>query len=241
MTKTNYKDLNVLIVEDDSLMAQQVLKEVTELGWQGTIVTTVQTARSQFAENAFDLVVLDRMLDDQEDGLALLAWFNDLESTAPGILVASRLSTAQDHISALDLGADDYINKPYDLEELNARLRALARRLTGKRSPESVTVWEQLEIRSMNRSALWNGSQIPLRPQSFEVLKTLVASKGEYVSRESLWRTVWSSYKNLPPQDTVINTALSRLRGNLAEIDGTPIIDNDRLGYRLVLASNEDQ
>lgn len=215
-----------------------MLQQVTALGWQGTIARTVQAARAHFTGVAFDIVVLDRMLDDQEDGLALLKWFSELESTAPGVLVASRLGTPQDHIQALDLGADDYINKPYDLEELNARLRALARRLTGKRTPESVDVWEELEIRTMNRRALWRGEQIELRPQSFQVLRVLVASKGEYVSRETLWHAVWTSYKNLPPQETVINTAISRLRGSLIAISNAPIIHSDQLGYRLMLPSN---
>lgn len=232
---TQYKNLKVLIVEDDPPIADQVMQEVASLGWESTTVETVQAARAQFANIAFDLVVLDRMLGDSEDGLALISWFNDLESTVPGILVASRLGTVQDHILALDLGADDYINKPYDLEELNARLRALARRMRGKRAPESVDVWENLEIRTMNRTALWNGQLIPLRPQSFDILKVLVSLEGEYVSREVLWRSVWRSYKNLPPQDTVINTALSRLRGNLSNLTGVPLIINNRLGYRLAI------
>ena len=238
MTITNQQDLNVLVVEDDETIAQSVLQQVVALGWQGAIVSTVQAARAKFTEAAFDIVVLDRMLDDQEDGLNLLQWFNELESITPGVLVASRLGTPQDHIHALDLGADDYINKPYDIEELNARLRALARRLTGKRAPESVDVWEELEVRTMNKSALWRGEQIVLRPQSFQVLSVLVASKGEYVSRETLWHSVWASYKNLPPQDTVINTAISRLRRNLSAITNAPIIHSDRLGYRLMLAAN---
>lgn len=236
MTNANTKELTVLIVEDDVQAAGLVAQQVASLGWESAVVGTVQAARARFADVAFDIVVLDRMLDDQEDGLALLKWFKELESAAPGVLVASRLGTAGDHVKALDLGADDYINKPYDVEVLNARLRALARRLTGRRAPESVDLWEDLEIRVMNRSALWKGQQLALRPQSFDVLRVLVASKGEYVSRESLWHAVWKSYKNLPPQDTVINTSISRLRGNLAVAADGPVIESDRLGYRIVLA-----
>jgi len=236
MAKESTESLSVLIVEDESPAAEIVVQQVTSLGWEYDVVGTVQAARARFADVAFDIVVLDRMLDDQEDGLNLLTWFKELESAAPGVLVASRLGTASDHVEALDLGADDYINKPYDAEVLNARLRALARRLTGRRAPESVDLWEDLEIRVMNRSALWKGEQIPMRPQSFDVLQVLVASKGEYVSRETLWHSVWKSYKNLPPQDTVINTAISRLRGNLASAADAPIVESDRLGYRVKLA-----
>ena len=237
----NIANLKVLIVEDDDLLANQVKREVTSLGWEFVIVGTVRAARAQFAKVAFDLVILDRMLGDSEDGLALIRWFNELETKAPGILVASRLGATHDHILALDLGADDYINKPYDLEELNARLRAVARRVRGKRVPESVEVWEGMEIRTINRTALWHGEAISLRPQSFEILKVLVSLKGEYISRDVLWRSVWESYKSLPPQETVINPALSRLRGNLSVLPDAPLIINNRLGYRLTLKKADNQ
>lgn len=239
MTTKEHNYLRVLIVEDDKTTAQLVNQEVTALGWRAMVVQSVQAARAEFTKVAYDIVVLDRMLDGQDDGLTLLTWFRELESALPGVLVASQLGGVQDHIRALDLGADDYINKPYDLEELSARLKAIARRLKGKREPESVDFWEDLEIRNMNRSARWQGKLLPLRPQSFQVLRVLVASKGEYVSRATLWHSVWASYKNLPPQDTVINTAISRLRGELGAISGAPIIHSDHLGYRLELAPGQ--
>lgn len=236
MPVTASQPMKILIVEDDVADATMVIAQVETLGWSYSVVKTVQAARAAFSNTAYDLVVLDRMLDDAEDGLALLNWFKALESAAPGVLVASRLGSSTDHVEALDLGADDYINKPYDGEVLHARLRALARRLSGTRVPESVDVWEDLEVRFMNRSALWRGQQIALRPQSFDVLAMLVASKGEYVSRETLWHQVWSSYKNLPPQDTVLNTAISRLRRAFSAVTEAPSVESDRLGYRLKLS-----
>lgn len=237
MSSSTGNAIRVLIVEDEATDAAFVTQELEQLGWSYASVTTVQAARAEFGKTAFDLVVLDRMLDDDEEGLALLDWFKALESAAPGVLVASRLGSPTDHVVALDRGADDYINKPYDSAELNARLRALARRLSGKRAPESVGVWEDLELRLMNRNALWRGEKINLRPQSFDVLAVLVASKGEYVSRETLWHQVWPSYRNLAPQDTVLNTAISRLRGSLGELSGEPWVESDRLGFRLLLRS----
>ncbi|MEE4281787.1 MAG: response regulator transcription factor [Pseudomonadales bacterium] len=241
MTTTALQPFNVLIVEDDVADAARVIAQVEKLGWSHNVVKTVQAARAAFSNTAYDLVVLDRMLDDAEEGLALLNWFKALESATPGVLVASRLGSPTDHVEALDLGADDYINKPYDGEVLHARLRALARRLSNTRVPESVEVWEDLEIRFMNRSALWQGEQIKLRPQSFDVLAVLVASKGEYVSRETLWHQVWASYKNLPPQDTVLNTAISRLRRAFTSVENAPNVEADRLGYRLSLSLPSEQ
>lgn len=236
MSSATSPAISVLIVEDEASDAALVITQVEQLGWSHAVVNTVQAARAAFSEVAYDLIVLDRMLDDGEEGLELLSWFKALESKVPGVLVASRLGSPMDHVTALDLGADDYINKPYEGEVLNARLRALARRLSGKRAPESVGIWEDLEVRTMNRSALWRGVQIDLRPQSFDVLAVLVASKGEYVSRETLWHQVWPSYKRLPPQETVLNSAISRLRRSLSKAKAGPTVESDRLGYRLALS-----
>ena len=126
---TASQSMNILIVEDDVADATMVITQVEALGWSYRVVNTVQAARAAFSNTAYDLVVLDRMLEDAEEGLELLNWFKALESAAPGVLVASRLGSSTDHVNALDLGADDYINKPYDGEVLHARLRALARRL----------------------------------------------------------------------------------------------------------------
>jgi len=227
--------LTVLVVEDDPAAARDVLAEISSLGAHGLHAETVQSARRLYAENQIDLIVLDRMLADSEDGLVLLSWFKELETPAPGVLVASRLSTIDDHIHGLELGADDYINKPFDMRALAARLKALARRVDAKRSPKTVLIWGGLEIRTLNERALWNEEAIDLRPQSFKVLHALALHKGDYVSREALWRAVWPENKNLPPQDPVINTAINRLRTGLNKLENGPGIISEDLGYRLVI------
>jgi DNA-binding response OmpR family regulator len=164
-----------------------------------------------------------------------LTWFNDIEVTAPPVLIASRLATSDDHILGLELGADDYIDKPFDPRELTARLKALLRRADAMRSPMSVQIWGALEIRSLNEVALWNGERIAMRPQSFAVLRILGSLKGEYLSREALWREVWKKNKFLPPQDTVINTEISRLRSSLKALPNGPRVVAEELGFRLVV------
>ena len=225
----------VLIVEDEAKDAAVVRKEVEALCGRALHADTAQGARALFAEHAIDLIVLDRMLADSEDGLALLNWFRELEAPTPRVLVASRLSTSDDHILGLELGADDYINKPFDPRELAARLKALMRRASAMRSPKSVHIWGALEIRTLNEIALWEGERIAIRPQSFAILNALSSIKGEYMSREALWRMVWPENKNLPPQDPVINTAINRLRTSLNKLENGPGIVSEELGYRLVI------
>ena len=227
--------VTVLVVEDEAKDAELVISNVKALGGQAFHADTVQGARDLLTKHDVDIIVLDRMLADGEHGLDLLSWFREIEAPAPQVLVASRLATTDDHILGLDLGADDYIDKPFDPRELAARMRALLRRADSIRSPISVLIWGPLEIRTLNGVALWKGEKISLRPQSFSVLAMLVGLKGEYLSRAALWREVWKKNKCLPPQDTVINTEISRLRSSLKGIPDGPRVIAEDLGFRLVI------
>jgi len=228
--------LSALVVEDDSAIAARVARLVEGLGWRAIVVETAAAARAALAREPVDLIYLDRMLADGEDGLKLLAWFRALEGPMPGTLVASRLSTPADHVLGLDEGADDYIDKPFDDEELSARLRALARRVRNVRAPQSVLVWGRLEVRTLNRVALWDDRRIDMMPLTFSLLHTLAAARGEWVSRQALWRAAWPDQASVAPRDYVINVAIRRLREALAGCsDGPQIETGERLGYRLVV------
>ncbi len=230
--------LAVLVVEDDAAQAEAVARDVAALSWRSLWARDLKQARALLAAERVDLIVLDRMLGGGVDGLQLLDWFRELEAGAPGVLVASRLTSTADHVRGLDLGADDYVDKPFESAELQARLRALARRVSSRRAPASVLVLGELEVRTANRVALWRGERLKLRPQSFDVLRTLAEARGEWVSREALWRAVWPDFVLGGPRDTVINTALYKLRESLAPVAaGLRIEFADRLGYRLVLGA----
>ncbi len=228
-----FEGVTVLVVEDEAKDAEVVLDRVNALGGQCLHTDTVHGAQRLLIEHEVDLIVLDRMLAGGERGLDLLEWFRDIETTAPQVLITSRLATSDDHILGLDLGADDYIDKPFDPRELVARMKALLRRADSIRSPMSVLIWGPLEVRTLNEVALWHGEKISLRPQSFAVLSMLTRLKGEYLSREALWREVWKKNKYLPPQDTVINTEISRLRSSLKVLPNGPRVVAEDLGLRL--------
>ncbi|AFJ02712.1 two-component response regulator [Methylophaga frappieri] len=225
---------NVLIVEDDPVIASLMADVAGELGYGISQAETLDQAKRQSVTQLPDLVILDRMLGDGSEGLDYIEWLNALEGKRPGILIASRLSSVSDHVLGLETGADDYINKPFEREELRARLRAVARRAASNRAPASVLIFDTLEIRKSSAQALVNNTPLPLRPQSFALLKAIAERQGEWVSRKALWHEVWTDYKNLSPQDTVINTAISRLRGVLSAVEGAPEIVSENLGYRLV-------
>lgn len=228
---------HVLVVEDDADIADFVVHEASQLGYHVTTADTVDGAKRRTSEQLPDIVILDRMLADGSEGLDYLAWLNALEGPRPGILVTSRLTSVSDHVAGLEAGADDYIDKPFHPEELRARLRAVARRASSSRVPNSVLFFDTLELRQLSTTALVRDTPLDLRPQSFALLNAIATRQGEWVSRKALWREVWTDYPNLPPQDTVINTAISRLRRALSAIDGAPGLLSEDLGYRLVHGS----
>ena len=201
---------HVLVVEDDADIADLVVHAASQLGYHVTTADTVNGAKRRTSEQMPDIVILDRMLADGSEGLDYLAWLNALEGPRPGILVTSRLTSVSDHVAGLEAGADDYIDKPFHPEELRARLRAVARRASSSRVPNSVLFFDTLELRQLSATALVGDTKLDLRPQSFA---------------------------NLPPQDTVINTAISRLRRVLSSVDGAPGLLSEDLGYRLVPGS----
>lgn len=224
----------LLVVEDDATEAAVIAHVGSNLGYEVCVVKTVEEAKSQSVVVMPSIVVLDRMLSDGADGLEFIAWLDSLEQRRPGVLVASRLTTVHDHVLGLNSGADDYINKPFEQEELRARLRAVARRVVSGGLPSSVILFGALEIRTLSNQAFVNGVDLPLRPQAYRLLKAITERQGEWVSRRVLWVEVWPDYEGLSPQDTVINTAISRLRKVLSSVEGSPEIISQNLGFRLV-------
>lgn len=229
----------LLIVEDSIEDCNKVVEVASQLGWSCLLATSVAQAKSISAKMPVDVVYLDRQLDDSIDGLDFINWLNSLEVDRPGILVASVINQTRDRVRALDLGADDYINKPFDFDELRARLKAVARRVQLSRKPESVVFIGNLEVRLATGVVLINGKKVDLSPKNCSILCTLASCQNEWVSRGLLWKEAWPNI-NLPPQKDPINTSISRLRKLLGTLGG-PIIEHSEHGYRLVEKSTGDK
>lgn len=229
----------LLVVENSIEDCDKVVTVASQLGWSCLLATSVAQAKSISVKLPVDMVYLDRQLDDSVDGLDFINWLNSLEVDRPGILVASVINQTRDHVRALDLGADDYINKPFDLDELRARLKAVARRLQLNRKPESVVFVGNLEVRLATSVVLINGTKVELSPKNCRILCMLASFQNEWVSRDLLWKEAWPNI-NLPPQKDPINTSISRLRKLLKALGG-PIIEHSEHGYRLVAHCTGDK
>ncbi|MCW5723953.1 MAG: response regulator transcription factor [Maricaulaceae bacterium] len=234
-------DLRILLIEDEDVWAGRVAAALAaEPGWRLQRAADAATALRLGGAGGFDVLIVDRILEaDGAEGLDILARLRAAGVTAPA-LVLSGLGQARHRVEGLDAGADDYLPKPFDKDELRARIRSLIRRSGAAANPE-VYVIGGLEVRAKARTAHWNGTHIRLSPQEFDILKTLAGNAGEPVSRETLWRVVWTDFPNLPPQINVIDVAVARLRRALRKTVGHDLIATRRLqGFVLTAAGGED-
>ena len=217
--------MRFLLLEDDGAAAQRVMTALTGAGYDDvTRVTRGEDALKLAAGSPYDLIILDRM-NDGLDGLQALTRLRALDVRTP-VLALSNLGSTRNRIEGLEAGADDYLAKPFDADELVARVKALLRRAVADPHPE-VILLGALEIRVKARTVHWCGQFVDLSPKEFEILKFLAENAGSVVSRQMIWNACWPEYR-IPPQINVIDVNLSRLRAKLDAAIGFPIVHTVR-------------
>jgi DNA-binding response OmpR family regulator len=187
----------VLLVEDDPAVSG-LLKEKLELdGYSVDVAADAEAAETDLTGRDYDLIVLDLNLPKM-DGLSMLRRLRS-HSLAPPILVVTARVQTDDRVKALDLGADDYLPKPFEYPELAARVRALLRRW---RPPNQlITRFEDLELNRVDRSVKRAGRPIDLTPKEFALLEYLMSNAGRCVTRamitEHVWKEPFSALTNI--------------------------------------------
>lgn len=203
----------ILVVEDDAAIQRNIARGLTEQSYRVVAAGTTAEARRLLAHDEVDLVVLDIGLPDG-NGLAVLREIRSKGSAIPVILLTAR-DTVEDKVAGLDLGADDYLAKPYDFQELSARIRAHLRRSTQQAS--SLLQTGDLAIDLVARTVARAGRIVDCTPREFDVLVHLATFQGQPISRQSLTREVWKVKSRMTSMDNVIDVLMSRLR---EKIDG---------------------
>jgi two-component system copper resistance phosphate regulon response regulator CusR len=198
----------ILLVEDDAAIRRTVAKGLSELTFRLHTAESASAARHLLATEEIGLVVLDLGLPDG-DGLDLLREIRAGGSTLPVIILTAR-DTITDKVAGLDLGADDYLVKPFAFQELSARIRAHLRR--SSQHPASVLNAGDLTIDLVARSVQRAGRTIECTPREFDVLVYLVTNQGQPVSRQTLGRDVWKVQSRMTSMDNLIDVLMSRLR-----------------------------
>jgi two-component system copper resistance phosphate regulon response regulator CusR len=227
--------MRILLVEDDAVVRESAATYLRASGFAVDAVGTGKLAREHAAISPYDAVVLDLRLPD-EDGFTLCAALRR-GTPAPRVLMATARDSVQDRIAGLDLGADDYLVKPYALGELVARLRALLRRPDSD-APTQLRVGD-LELDPSTREARRNGRVITLTTKEFSILQVLMRAPGRVLTREYISEHAWDD--NYDPASNVIDVLIARLRKKIDQDGEVPLFSTVRgAGYRLTAPKTAD-
>jgi DNA-binding response OmpR family regulator len=225
----------VLLVDDDRELCRMLVEYLTPEGFRVRIVHDGDEALYTLGRHHFDLVVLDVMLP-QLSGLDVLRQMRARDAT-PVLMLTARGEDI-DRVVGLELGADDYLPKPFNPRELVARMRAILRRSLSPEPPGARG--DRLEAGPLtllfaSRTASAHGQSIPLTGAEFRVLEVLMQQPGNVVSREQLTRLVLG--RRLTPYDRSIDTHISNIRRKLVAVASElAIVNVRRTGYVLTLA-----
>jgi len=222
--------VRVLVAEDDVRLAALLEQSLSEAGWE---VEVVHDGRSAYGRALPDGVPYDVLLLDwglpELDGVSVCRKLRDVGVTTPVLMLTAR-GGVRDRIHGLDAGADDYLPKPFDLDELLARLRALRRRAAY--DDQDVIEVDDLVIDVGSRKVQRAGTEIELSTREFDILRLLAANVGKVVSRYTILDEVWDGETDL--RSNVIDVYLANIRGKIDRPFGTSTITTVRgAGYRL--------
>ena len=220
--------MKILIIEDEKKLARLLKQGLEENGFTVDLAHDGADGQYQVENYAYDAVLLDLMLPEV-DGLTILASLRNQGSDVPVLIITAR-GEVEDRIKGLNLGADDYLAKPFDLDELIARLRALIRRSRGKPSP-LLTV-DDLAIDTNARTVSRAGVDISLSAREYAILVYLALHAGRVVSRTELIEHIYAT--DYEWDSNVIDVYISYLRTKIDKGYPAPLIQTVRgVGYLL--------
>jgi DNA-binding response OmpR family regulator len=223
--------MKILLIEDEAKIAQFVCAGFKEQGFQADHCADGHEGYARALDGAHDVIVLDIMLPGR-DGLSILKGLRKAGLATPVILLTAR-NELDDRIEGLSLGADDYLAKPFFVEELIARIHALLRRVSGER--QNMLVVGELRLDRISRELRWRGEAIDLSSREFNLIEYLMRSPGRVFTRTQILEHVWDY--DFDPSTNVIDVCIQRVRKKLgalgAEVDGESPIESVRgVGYR---------
>ncbi len=217
--------MRLLLVEDDDIVADAILRGLTAANYSVHRVASAEAAQAAIADEEFALAVIDVGLPGA-DGLTLVRRLRSAGKSLPTLILTARC-TLTDKVKALDLGADDFLSKPFEAAELAARCRALMRRSSGASS--GVVKLNRMSVDLVGRRLRIDDAEVELTAREWSVLECLVRRMGLIVSKDRLQQAVASPDHDITPN--AVEVHISRLR---AKLGTAAIVRSLRgLGYRL--------
>jgi two-component system KDP operon response regulator KdpE len=225
---------HVLYVEDEAAVREPTASSLREHGFRVTTAETAAAGLAAWGADRADVILLDLGLPDRDGDLVIRQVRK--ESTVP-ILVLSARSQEADKVRALEIGADDYVTKPFGLAELRARVAALLRRAGGADADQAGLVRAgPLVLDPARRSITCDGTPLDLTPREYELLKTMLGHRGRLLTKGRLLRAVWGTAYG--DEGHYLHVYVSRLRRKLDAADPTGrasglIVAEPGIGYRI--------
>ncbi|HBG86404.1 MAG TPA: DNA-binding response regulator [Marinilabiliaceae bacterium] len=224
--------MNVLIVEDERQLADKIANYLSKEGLLCEVALTGREASEQIAVNSYDFVLLDLGLPDYE-GLDLIAEIKEANPKA-ALLITTARGGVEDKVQGLDLGADDYLPKPFALIELLSRMKAVARRKFGAESAQVKAGNFTLDINA--RTLSHKDQVVELTKKQYELLEYLVLNKNKALSRIQLYEHIWGNTLDDQYDSNFIDVHIKNLRKKLNEYDDSEWLTTVRgVGYKAVL------
>ncbi len=221
--------IKIVVVEDEKPIAKLLKYNLEQNGYIVLVAQDGEAGLALIKESKPDLILLDLMLP-KIDGIEVCKMVRR-DSSIPIIMLTAKKDET-DRVLGLELGADDYVTKPFSVKELMARVKTILRRSQDKANPISTIHLGELTI-DLERYEVKRGSkEIALSPKEFEFLKVLLRAQGKVLSREHLLESIWN-YDQASEMDTrTIDQHVARLRGKLGA-EGQHIVTVKNVGYRL--------
>ena len=224
----------VLVVEDDTETRTALVRELSGRGYRVEEAPDGRTAIQRWEQRRPDVILLDLGLPDT-DGIRIIGRVRR-EANTPIVILSGRYDE-REKVAALDRGADDYVTKPFGVEELNARLRVALRRSAGPQADTDGRVEiGPLVLDAARHDVRVDGQPLELTPREFEILRVLLSQAGRIVTKGHLLRSVWgTAYQG---EDSYVYVHVSQLRKKLAAADptgllGRLIVTEPGVGYRV--------
>ena len=218
--------MRLLIVEDETDLANWLMRALAQGGFVPDHAPDIRAARALVATTRYDAIVLDLRLPDTH-GLVWLRELRQADDSTP-VLILTAQGALDDRVRGLNLGADDFLTKPFALAELEARLTALGRRSRGSRL--TGTQYGQLMFDNETRTFTVNGEFLPLTPRERAALTALVNRRGQPITKSQLFEKVFELQSDVAPD--AIEVVMHRLRKKLADC-GVTVVTVRGLGYFL--------
>jgi DNA-binding response OmpR family regulator len=223
--------MRILLVEDELKIAEFVSEGLKQSGLDVTHASDGLMAKQLIAAQKFDVMLLDVMLP-HVDGFTLLKDLRQAKDKTP-VIVLSAKSDLTDRLQGFELGADDYLSKPFFLEELVARIKVVTMR-GGLEPSETEVMVDQLKLDLVNRQVSWYDVTAVLSQREFMLLKFLMRSPGTIFSRKQILQSVWNI--GFDPQTNLVDACIQRIKrklmGNKDDYE-SPIESVRGIGYRI--------